>query len=374
MNSTHLDLRVGVDFGTTYTGVSWNAVKEKQNKINIITEWPGAPKHHNKVPTVLAKDESGENTRWGFLCKDLADDKKWKLFKLLLDPVFFEKRKNDVKRAKNNGHGPWIPETIDDVYILVDRYLSQVYIYISNKIPELIKNHHDFSQALKDKTWASMKVEFIFSTPTTWEASVSQWFRRLVSKAGFGGEDDHSVILGLTEAEAAAVFTCQSATDCEIRNNNILLSIDAGGGTTDIAFVRKANDYFTLEEIRPVTGIGVGSTKIDNEFAQLIEARINQNPTVRSHLPKDFALKASQSQDFQNWKHNFGSEDWNLFSKCSTRVAEAKEYTNDRFRIEKGELFFTSAELKSCFDKTLKEIKEHIQTALQECTEARNSR
>lgn len=36
--------------------------------------------------------------------------------------------------------GPLIPGTIDDVHGLVVAYLSQLYIYISNIIPELIKN------------------------------------------------------------------------------------------------------------------------------------------------------------------------------------------------------------------------------------------
>ena len=223
-----------------------------------------------------------------------------------------------------------------EVRKIVVQYLTQIYIHISQTIPQLIESD-SFSQELRDKTWASMKVEFTFSTPTTWVAPVSQCFRSLVLKAGFGQHDTHSVILGLTEAEAAAV---SAANDVKIMNNNILLSIDAGGGTTDLAFVRFINNSFTLEEIHPVTGIGVGSTKIDSEFAKLIEERIDKNPSVR--LPSDFARKASQSDDFQDCKHKFGLGDCeHVVTDYSTAVARGDNWTHGDFGIQEGVLSFT---------------------------------
>lgn len=287
----------------------------------------------------MAKDASGGETGWGFLCKNLAEDKKWKLFKLLLDPEVYQ------KRSTSNGHEPWTPRTMDQVYELVVLYLRQIYIHISNKIPELIKIKSSFSPELKLKTWDSMKIDFIFSTPTTWEAPVSQCFKGLVSKAGFGEQKRHRVMLGLTEAEAAAVFTCQLETVCKIRKHDIVLSIDAGGGTTDLAFVKataNTTDSLTLEGIHPVTGVGVGSTSIDSEFTKLIQGRINKNPKARSELPRDFSLKASQSHGFQTWKHKLGSKNWDYSSnECFTKVAEAKEYNNEALQIYEGCLYFT---------------------------------
>lgn len=234
---------------------------------------------------------------------------------------------------------------MDQVYELVALYLRQIYIHISNKIPEFIQIKSSFRPELKLKTWDSMKIDFIFSTPTTWEAPVSQCFKGLVSKAGFGEQKRHRVMLGLTEAEAAAVFTCQLETVCKIRKHDVVLSIDAGGGTTDLAFVKataNTTDSLTLEGVHPVTGIGVGSTRIDSEFAKLIQGRINKNPKARSELPKDFSLKASQSYDFQDWKHKLGSTDLNQSGdEYFTEVAEVKEYSNEALRIHEGCVYFT---------------------------------
>lgn len=57
--------------------------------------------------------------------------------------------------------------------------------------------------------WKDTKVEFMFTVPTTWTAlGVTNAFEALIREAGFGsGGSDHSVSVGLTEAEAAAVHT-----------------------------------------------------------------------------------------------------------------------------------------------------------------------
>ncbi|KAJ4019561.1 hypothetical protein NW766_003296 [Fusarium irregulare] len=344
MNRLDLDLRIAVDFGTTFTD-----------------KWPGEPEAEKKVPTVLSKNKIGGKRAWGFQCRHLAEDEKWKLFKLLLDPTVHQEQLDQkaiaTGKSKNEKeNGSWIPEEMKQVRKIVVQYLTQIYIHISQTIPQLIESD-SFSQELRDKSWDSMKVEFTFSTPTTWAAPVSQCFRSLVLKAGFGKHNTHSVILGLTEAEAAAV---SAANDVKIMNNNILLSIDAGGGTTDLAFVRFINNSFTLEEIHPITGIGVGSTKIDSEFAKLIEERIAKNPSVR--LPSDFARKASQSDDFQDCKHKFGlkdSEDGG--TEYSTTVAEGDNWTHADFRIDKD-----SAELKQCFDTTLEKVKHDVSNILED--------
>ncbi|KAI6752045.1 hypothetical protein HG531_006741 [Fusarium graminearum] len=362
--SSQPDLRIGVDFGTTFTGVSWTTPKEELKGTNVVKNWPGQTRQEPKVPTVLSKQGSGANIKWGFLCESIDETEKWKLFKLLLEPATYQKESRPEVRV------PWIPGTVHDVHGLVVEYLRQIYIHISTIIPELIKQKDQFSATLRNKTWDSMKVEFVFSTPAQWEAPVSQCFRRLIFRSGFGNINNHSVVLGLTESEAAAVFTCnaQMTAGRQVRNNNILLSIDAGGGTTDLAFVKKSNDSVNLEEMSPVTGIGVGSARIDSRFAKLIKERMERYPTVCSHLPADFALKASQSEDFQKWKHAFGSERSKNLDVYSTTVAGANGYTHKKFRIHDGELFFTRAELKGCFDETLEHIMKHIQDTLKDWT------
>ncbi|KAM0407630.1 hypothetical protein ACHAO7_000081 [Fusarium culmorum] len=274
------------------------------------------------------------------------------------------------KESSREVRGPWIPEIIYEVYGLVVAYLGQIYIHISNIIPELIKQKDHVSATLRNKTWDSMKVEFVFSTPAQWEAPVSQCFKRLIFRSGLDKINNHSVVLGLTEAEAAAYHTCnaQKTTGHQVQNDSIILSIDAGGGTTDLAFVKKSNDSVTLEQISPVTGIGVGSIRIDSRFAKLIKERMEKYPRVFPNLPADFPVKASQSNGFQDWKHRFGSDLWEDRDVYSTTVAGANGYMHKKFRIHDGELFFTRAELKGCFDESLEHIKKPIHDLLEDWT------
>jgi hypothetical protein len=83
------------------------------------------------------------------------------LFKLLLDPKVYK------KQSTSDGREPWVPGTIDQVHGLVTLYLRQIYTYISNKIPKLIKTNPSFSRQLRLKTWDSLEIDFVFSTPTT---------------------------------------------------------------------------------------------------------------------------------------------------------------------------------------------------------------
>ncbi|KAI8721869.1 hypothetical protein NCS52_00329500 [Fusarium sp. LHS14.1] len=315
MNNREPDLCVGIDFGTTYTGVSWSTPKEISNRINIIKQWPGEAIDEEKVPTVLAKDASGGETRWGFLCKELAEHKKWRYFKLLL--------KADLT----------------------------------------------FSRQLRLKTWDSLAIDFVFSTPTTWQAPVSLCFRGIVSKAGFGEQKAHRVVLGLTEAEASAVFTCQPWTVGKVQKDDVVLSIGAGGGTTDLAFVKATDDTagsLTLEEIRPVTGVTTGSITIDTEFEKIIDKRVEQHSETRRELPKDFSLKVSQSHDFQTWKHKLGPKDRapSGGEYRIRRVTGKDSYSHEGLGIREDSLYFTRRQLESCFDIALQEIKGLVKDAL----------
>jgi hypothetical protein len=59
--------------------------------------------------------------------------------------------------------------------------------------------------------WEDATIEFIFSVPTTWQPNPTvERFRNIVKRAGFGQWEKHSAIMGLTEAEAAAVQTAMN--------------------------------------------------------------------------------------------------------------------------------------------------------------------
>jgi hypothetical protein len=60
--------------------------------------------------------------------------------------------------------------------------------------------------------WELARIEYIFSVPTTWPLYPTvERFRSLVERAGFASSPNHKVVIGLTEAEAAAVYTARES-------------------------------------------------------------------------------------------------------------------------------------------------------------------
>jgi hypothetical protein len=59
--------------------------------------------------------------------------------------------------------------------------------------------------------WKAMKVEFVFSVPTSWDnPGMIAELEVLMGSAGFGRDGPgHRVHIGLTEAEAAAVYAAR---------------------------------------------------------------------------------------------------------------------------------------------------------------------
>jgi hypothetical protein len=145
-----------------------------------------------KVPTCIAYPEDGRK-RWGFQTQ-IEDERtqvhEW--FKVFFDEAEYEKAKH------------LRPEDMPPNHAAVKRYYSDFLQCLYSEI----------KRALSDnvRDWHSAHVEFLFSVPTTWtKTSLTQEFRRIAAEAGFGRDGpNHKLEVGLTEAEAAAVYTFNS--------------------------------------------------------------------------------------------------------------------------------------------------------------------
>lgn len=162
-------------------------------------------------------------------------------FKLFLDPEFLEKTFKDSAGCPIGSYGDVRSDDVRDWY---KDFLTGLYKHIGEYISSFFE--------LAD--WGKHTVDFLFSVPTTWEGSVTDEFKKIVRDAGFGKDGEgHSVNIRLTEAEAAAVYTGASphnhiplssrsgdsqsvhestAKDSDMREGNIILVCDSGGGTT----------------------------------------------------------------------------------------------------------------------------------------------
>jgi hypothetical protein len=201
---------------------------------------------------------------------------------------------------------PGAPADIGEAKRLVSDFLRQVYMHVKATILEGIGMP-------QYPGWSNMAVEFIFSVPTTWRsAAIINNFKDAIAAAGFASEgavpELHKFSVELTESEGAAVTTLKRANIAFARND-VFMSVDAGGGTTDLALVQVAEPrepFPSLRQVAAVDGVGIGSTLIDRAFVAYLTDRLASFPDLGPQLPPDCVEKLARSDLFKSFKHRFG--------------------------------------------------------------------
>ncbi|KAH1433170.1 hypothetical protein KXX32_001734 [Aspergillus fumigatus] len=214
------DIVVGVDFGMTCTGVAYSIGPEWLPP-RTIQRWPGKliSELANKVPTAIEYESPSHSVKsWGFLCntEDPASDIK-EYFKLHLAPGAHQGGK--ITRAEAQR---WLQDYIRCV-------CQHVTAHFRDTLP----------------SFAACKVEWVFSVPTTWkDVRMVEETRHLLQRAinmsspGMSPENNRAVV-GLTEAEAAAVDDLQQCFDAKIAEMFDLLD----------GQIRHMHDRFATERI-----------------------------------------------------------------------------------------------------------------------------
>ena len=176
-----------------------------------LQHWPGKmiSEIANKVPTRLQyKENSLEIKAWGFLCDVESEDQDIiEFFKLHLDPEYKDPR-TDTSVPSIKDARKWFQDYLRCVHDHIEEYFS-------NAFPR----------------WKTQRTEFVFSVPTTWKsASIIAETEKLVKQAGYGSDGingiSHRAGIGLTEAEAAAVYASRQHFEVPFRNyrTNIITS------------------------------------------------------------------------------------------------------------------------------------------------------
>ena len=259
-------------------------------------------------------------------------------FKVLLDEDMFNQMKE--KDPENT------PESIQEVEKWFLDYLKLLYRHIETRMAN--------TELPEEKPWRSALVEFIASVPSTWSPhSTVAKFKQLLIRAGFEQYPYHSVSVGFTEAEAAAVSTTVEAPGV-FKERDIILVCDMGGGTTDVNVLVVENiqeEDITLKQLDVVQGRNIGSAQIDRTFETLAFehlSKVNFGPASNIDL-HDIAWHMMKSREFQNAKCDHGSpDDTPIFSVPVTKLPSS--YNNDEASIVNGAMQFTRSELRQLFD------------------------
>lgn len=212
---------IGIDFGMTCTGRSGLCLPEAaimsmltrymqsgiaysmepEWLVKTIQHWPGKGINElaNKVPTLLQyEDDAATIKSWGFLSDtEESNEDILTCFKLHLDPTYHDPRPEAPRLAQAR-------QWFQDYLRCIHDHIVEIF---ENSLPK----------------WSLTRTEFIFSVPTTWKnPSMIIQMERLIKGAGYGSDGPyHRARVGLTEAEAAAVYASRQNFDVSILDKRL---------------------------------------------------------------------------------------------------------------------------------------------------------
>lgn len=377
---THGDaIIIGIDFGTTYSGVAWCYTGDPE-RIRVIKNWPGNNKNLEKVETLLSYSvRNTERYKWGFeVQQDSSTPIAW--FKLLL---------NDQKQSSSFGKqlSNQIGYDVDDVQL---KQLQDTFATIpSGKEPvDLVE---DYLKALQQHTLSVIKkaypkafvdqldigtpIKYCLTVPAVWSDKAKNLTLKAAHAAGMG--KNGSRIRLVTEPEAAAIHCLKSFQETEncLKVGNIYVVADCGGGTVDLISYKVTNTkpHLEVKECAVGTGGFCGSTSLNRRFEQLVKKRIGS--TYYTGMTAQ-ARNVTLNHFDQFLKPTFlPTTDSNIDEDFEVEIfyCPVPGLQNDSNKgIQGGFLVLTSDELQTIFQPTFNEIQKLVQAQVT-ASESRNT-
>ncbi|KAK6353146.1 hypothetical protein TWF696_005136 [Orbilia brochopaga] len=356
---TKPEVVIGVDWGTTWTGVAWAMVNDrtpKENiKINVIQQWSGAgSRTSDKVPTefIYAEDGKWQTMKWGFQARAPGlpqDPIRWT--KLLLDKKYLECIPELVKQVDDR-----IPCPKPAVDLVAD-YLSALKAHILET----------FISKYGATFWKRLKVRYIFTVPAIWSHKAKDIHLEAIEKAGYGSRQD---IMLISEPEAAAIAAFRSLGHGPLRRYDCFTVVDCGGGTVDLISYKVMN-FWPQVEFREITaGVGgaCGSVFVNKAFTNYLIDKIGLK-SYKAISPKSMSRMMT---DFEDIKYAFSDEDdQEIFTVTAIGLSEIAQ---KRAGVdEEGFLTLTRDVVRQMFDPTITSILTHISNQIRDA-KARDQR
>ncbi|KAI9765090.1 MAG: hypothetical protein M1840_007797 [Geoglossum simile] len=349
-------LIIGLDFGTTYTGVSYVFTTDP-TKIRVIRKWEGEYKSGRNDTSKGYDIEGGEP---GVI----------KGIKLGLDPSkreFWKKARTTIDASVNAIVQPQI--TVEDekarlrkstIDIVAD-YIGAVY-------------EHAMSQILKDAMSSyvtSLKKEFTVTVPAIWSEEAKTATLQAARKAHTDFQVLNPADL-ITEPEAAALCTLQEFSNMGLLEGDTFVLCDAGGGTVDLISyqISATRPKLELKEIVPASGGLVGSMMLDEAFNRYLKTTIGNEQFKAFVESEDDEYHDAVEHFEKDMKPRFaGPEEWGektaiRFGKI--RFGGVKIKDDPAKNIANNSLVVTGKDLFDIFDPIVTDIEALVQKQLDE--------
>ncbi|KAM0246728.1 hypothetical protein ACHAP5_004499 [Fusarium lateritium] len=257
---------IGIDFGTTYSGVAW-AYSGEPEEIEIVTSWDSELNHCSdveKAPTQLFYD-SDNFTTWGYSIP--ADKESLKWFKLLLldtadiPPDVFGS--SQFRQARHLLQG-----INKDPVDVIACFMRKIWNHAIDAI------RCSLGQELLKRS----RFHVVISLPAIWPPYAQQRMKEAVRLSGIldARPCGETTLRFISEPEAAALATIKDLSKrSTMKYGDTMVICDAGGGTVDlISYEIESTTPFVVREC--VTGDGdlCGGIFLDEEFLKFIKRKI----------------------------------------------------------------------------------------------------
>ncbi|EFX02384.1 hsp70 family protein [Grosmannia clavigera kw1407] len=318
-------LIVGIDFGTTFSGVAFAFATNNEAKEDIITEWPGAGSYtKQKIPTVLYYDQYQKVVGWG---PDIAD---------ALAPTGYPKA--GVQKVE------WFKLQL---MLSGNTYIDPI------NLPPLPPGKSEIDVA----------ADYLFKLRQAMRSALQKTLgeaatRAAAIQAGFLRDENDNRLTLVSEPEAAALF-CSKTGLLNLKVHDAVLIVDCGGGTVDlIAYEVEEENPFTVAECTAGSGDSCGSTALNRNFSNILRTKIR-----KMKLPDGSKMAgrvyAKCIMDFEN---RIKADFRNNGQKWAVDVGIEAEFPEAG--IEEGYMTFTNEEILQCFEPVVNRILELVRNQI----------
>ncbi|EHK40875.1 uncharacterized protein TrAtP1_004241 [Trichoderma atroviride] len=353
-------IALGIDFGTTYSGVAW-AISTRPANINMITSWDSAKYHcsdKEKTPSIMSYEQNGK-VLWGYSVSDKKSSIEWSKLCLLDEDDI----PNDVSHSTQ----------LQAAQAALKQQRKSVVDVISDYLRHLWKHSIiNIRRAIGGQLVDLCRFKVVATIPAIWPIYAQMRMHEAIEKAGILStrKAGQTILEFLPEPEAAALATLKGISTYNQANMEVgdhFVVCDAGGGTVDII-------TYTVVELNPikvresVKGDGklCGATFLDERFLEILREKLDQiSPDTWKTLEETGALGRIINNDWENGiKPQFRNTDQHWMIQIPVK---GPKRTHDEFRFSDIKLDVKDiqrifkpivAEIKNLVDNQVKAIKD----------------
>lgn len=337
-------LIVGVDFGTTFSGVA-AVYTSTPDDVEIIKTWPGGNGiTSDKVPTEIlyelppnAPPGTVPTVKWGFQFR--PEESRLRCIKLFLDRS--QKLPFYVSPLETAAQLSRFQKTVVDA---VSDYLTQIYKHTMDTL----------TRRYGESFMASTKVDFVLTCPAVWSDAAKNTTLQAAERAGMGAK---SQIQMISEPEAAAVYTLKAIQPNHLKVGDNFIVCDGGGGTVDlIAYKIVSLKPLRVEESAVGTGGLCGSAFLNYRFEEHVKNRLGQSRFNEMKVKKGKTWQMGLRYFEEFVKRNFNEDEHQEVNVPFPGLVDDEEVG-----LDSGFLVMSADQIKDIFEPVVKEVCDLVQ-------------